>query len=327
MDLIYLLGLLVLLASVAALILVLINDCDLVTLLAVNFGKDPTVLKSKVVWLTGASSGIGEGLAKELAKYGAKVALSARRKEELERVKNECLKINPSLKEKDILVLPLDLVDLKSHGPALEKILNHFGRLDILISNAGRYLKGSWEEVDIEVDKELFEVNVFSLVHMNRLVVKHFLRAGGGHLAVVSSLAGKMGIFLSGPYAASKHALHGYFNSLRMETCGKNIDVTMICPGPVQTPIFTAAFTHEPGETTAGKPLLQEFSENRMTSERCAYLSLVALANRLNEAWLSKFPALPGVYAGVYLPVLSELVLRFAGPTILKKMKSPSKNQ
>ncbi|CAG7821535.1 unnamed protein product, partial [Allacma fusca] len=122
------------------------------------------------------------------------------------------------------------MVDLKSHEPALQKILDHFGKLDVLISNAGRYIKGDWHEIDLAVDKELFEVNVFSVINMNRLVVKHFLRVGGGQIAVVSSVAGKVGVVLSGPYSASKHALQGYFNTLRMETYRKNIHVTLICP-------------------------------------------------------------------------------------------------
>ncbi|CAG7831872.1 unnamed protein product [Allacma fusca] len=103
MDLFYLLGLILVLALVSFTVLILVNDSDIVTFLAERFGKDPdTVFKGKVVWLTGASSGIGESIAAELAKCGAKIILSARRKEELERVRSDCLKINPLLREKDV---------------------------------------------------------------------------------------------------------------------------------------------------------------------------------------------------------------------------------
>ncbi|CAG7821114.1 unnamed protein product [Allacma fusca] len=107
-----------------------------------------------------------------------------------------------------------------------------------------------------------------------------------------------------------------------METYGKNIHVTLICPGPIRTPIYQAAFTHQSGETTERKPLQGEISENRMTSERCAFLSLVAIANKLSETWLSKLPILPTIYVALYLPVVSEFLTRLVFPSIVKRMKN-----
>ncbi|CAG7837129.1 unnamed protein product [Allacma fusca] len=304
-------------------IFLLWTDCDFVTLLAEKFGKNPaTVYKRKVVWLTGASSGIGEALAKQLAKYGAKIVLSARREDELDRVKRECLELNSGLTEQDILVLPLDMVNLASHDQALETILNNFGKVDVLINNAGRYQKGDWHETDVAVDKDLFELNVFSVVNMSRLVVNHFLQTGGGQVAVMSSVAAKIPNPLSGSYSASKHALHGYFSTLRTETYDKNIHATVICPGPVQTRFFTEAFADKPGLTVESRPLMGEVSENRMTPERCAYLALVAMANRINEPWLSKLPLIPLVYANVYFAVIADFIAKFFTPNIIRRMKT-----
>jgi dehydrogenase/reductase SDR family protein 7 len=319
MDLIYLLGVLMLLFSVACLALVLVGDCDIVTLLYSKHGKQPAdEFRGKVVWITGASSGIGEAIAKELAKIGARLVLSARRSVELERVKQECLK-NSQLKEDDILVLPLDVTNFESHEPSLKRVLSHFGKLDVLLSNAGQPQMAEFTEMDLTVDRHIFEVNVFAVVNMNRIVVKYFLKNGGGHVAVVSSIAGKSGAPFNSAYAASKHAIHGYFNTLRMETYGKKIDVTIICPGPVATPIFGKGVTNEPGKlANLGMP------DNLpiMPVERCAHLSLVAMANRLNESWISKLPVIPLTYMMMYFPNVMELFFKVIGKTMVNQMKA-----
>ncbi|CAG7815516.1 unnamed protein product [Allacma fusca] len=303
MGLIYLFGLLVLLFSVACIILALLADSDIVTYLYARYGKQPeTEFKNKVVWITGASSGIGEAIAKNLVKVGAKVVLSARRKEELERVKQECL-TSSKAKESDILVLPLDVTNFESHESALKTVLDKFGKLDIFISNAGQGQgQDNFVEMEMVQDRHIFELNVFSVVNMNRLVVKYFLKNGGGHVAVVSSVAGRFPGPSGSSYTASKHALHGYFNSLRMETYGKKIDVTLICPGPVATPIFEKGVTKTPGKLSTikldGVPM--------MTPERCAHLALVSMANKLNESWIARLPIIPFSYLVTYFPLVSE---------------------
>ncbi|CAG7731340.1 unnamed protein product [Allacma fusca] len=223
-------------------------DCDILTLLCTHFGKQPSEYKGKVIWITGASSGIGEAIAKQLAKAGARLILSARRGEELDRVKRECFN-GSSLTEKDILVLPLDVTKLESHELALTNVLKHFGKLDVF---------------------------------------------------------------------ASKHAIHGYFNALRMETCGNNISVTLICPGFTDTPIFTKCVTKEPGEVgivilPKGYPI--------MSVERCAYLTLVSMANRLNESWISKLPFIPLAYMQNYCPVIFFVFYKLVGWRIFINFK------
>ncbi|CAG7816755.1 unnamed protein product [Allacma fusca] len=290
MDWIYLAGLLTILYFLTCVILSLIIDSDIITFLMEKYGKTAeSEYKGKVIWLTGASGGIGEAIAKEFAKCGAKLALSARRHDQLERVKTECLAQNSSLKDEDILVLPLDMVDFKSHEPAFQRVKEKFGKVDVLISNAGRSQRANW---------------------------------GGGQVAVVSSVAGKTGFPHAGSYAGSKHAIQGYFNSLRMEMYGKNVDVTLLCPGPVYSDIGDNAFTTKAGEKAHKKVLP---TDKRMTAERCAQLSLVALANRLNESWISLPPIVPALYFLTYFPLLSSALLKLVGgDAILKAMVGKS---
>jgi len=258
-----------------------------------------------VVWITGASFGIGEGLAKELAQCpGSKIVLSARREDELKRVKRECLAENPKREDNSILVLPLDMTNYSSHEPCFQKVLSTFGRLDLLVSNAGRSQRAKWHEIETEVDKQLFDLNVFSLVNLNRIVLKYFFKEGKGHLAVMSSLAGKIGAPNSGSYTGSKFALHGYFESLRNEVRGKNVDITMICPGPVFSGVLKEAFTSKVGEKVDQD---HSPSDRRMTADRCGFLSLLGIANRLEELWLAPFPIIPLTYLSAYQPFLFSL--------------------
>jgi len=283
-------------------------DSDILTFIYSYYGKQPAeTYADKVCWITGSSSGIGEGLAKELAKCSAKIVLSARRKDELERVKAECLSINKKMKTDDILVLPMDMTDYSSHEPAFQKVLDHFGRLDVLISNAGRSQRANWVDIELEVDKSLFELNVFSIINLNRKVLRYFLDNKRGQLAITSSTAGRVGVPYSGSYTGSKFALHGYFESLRNEI-GDTVPITMLCPGPTFSGFLKEAFTGK-----SGSKFNQDVRPNdrRMTADRCAYLSLVAMANRLEESWMGLFPVVPLTYFVVYQPFLSQILMKY----------------
>lgn len=167
-------------------------------------------LKGKVVWITGASSGIGRELAKVLAKNGVKLVLSARNTRELEATKNECLSLaQGSLRTEDILVLPLDMLKFAFHQDSFNRVISHFRALDILVNNAGRSQRAEWNKIDVNVDRELFELDVFSVVHLSRLAVTYFEQNSiAGQLAVTSSTAGLIGAPHSGSYTGAKHALH-----------------------------------------------------------------------------------------------------------------------
>lgn len=175
-------------------------------------------LRGKVVWVTGASSGIGKGLAICLAKNGVKLVLSARREDELEKVKQDCLNLSSKLLSKDdILVLKMDMLEISKQEEHFETVINHFGGLDVLVNNAGRSQRAPWELVELSVDRELFELDVFSVINLCRIAVKYFDKINKrGHLAVTSSGAGIVGVPFSPSYCGAKHAIHVNLFSLNL---------------------------------------------------------------------------------------------------------------
>ncbi|CAB4007971.1 dehydrogenase reductase SDR family member 7-like [Paramuricea clavata] len=215
------------------------------------FGKKVDELRDKVVWITGASSGIGENLAYELASVGCKLILSARRKQELERVKTKCSEIAGKKlndEDKDFLVLPLDVTKFDTHDQAVQTVLEHFGQIDILVNNSGRSQRGIIINTEFKVDQELFELNVLGTISLTKVVLPHMIERNAGHIVVVSSLTGKLGVPTSGTYSATKHALQGYFYSLRTEVYDNGIDVSIVCPGPVKSAIVENSVSEKFGK-------------------------------------------------------------------------------
>ncbi|XP_058796181.1 dehydrogenase/reductase SDR family member 7 [Phymastichus coffea] len=299
-------------------VLVRFFDCDIKLFFCDKFGKSVNTLSGKVVWITGASSGIGEHLAYTLAKGGCKLILSARREIELHKVKTNCLAANPSLQDHDIQVVVFDVRLIDSHQRIFDNVVSIFGRLDILVNNAGRSQRAVWEEINIAVDREVFDLNTFSVVSLSRLAIKQFKRQGSGHIAVTSSLAGIIGAPFSGSYTGSKHAIHGYFDCLRLEKMNQNITISLICPGPVQTDFLAESFTEQAGEKY-GIPT--DVASNKMSAARCGRLFGVALANKLDEVWIAKAGALQLTYAVKYWPNLSALFMPYVGTAMIQRMR------
>ncbi|KAM0728083.1 Dehydrogenase/reductase SDR family member 7 [Formica fusca] len=319
-------GLLTLLYYLAYLIFPSILDCDLLLAFKEIFGKPVVSLKGKVVWITGASSGIGEQLAYVLAKAGCKLILSARRIDELEKVKRKCLEENEHLSDDDVEVYPLDLLNFDLHEKAFLHVIEKFGKLDILVNNAGRSQRAQWENIEMTVDKEMFELNVFSIVSLSRLAVKHFLQTGEGQIVINSSVAGFLPVARSGTYCGAKHALHGYFKSLLLDHHDKDIDVTIVCPGPVQTNFLAESFTEKSGEKYG---INTEVAKNKISAERCATLMGVAIANKLDEVWIAKPITLRLIYIFYCFPNFGKWLVKTLGTRYLMKLrdaKVPSKN-
>lgn len=183
-----------------------------------------------VVWIVGASSGIGQGLANHYAALGAKLILSARSKDQLYQVKAAC-KGNPM----NIHVLPLDLEDVNSLANMAQEAWRIFGRIDILILTAGITQRALALETELAVSKKIMDINYWGPVALSKAILPSMIAQGSGHLVVMSSLMGKIGTRFRSSYAASKHALHGYFESLRPEVYDAHIDISMVCPGFVNT--------------------------------------------------------------------------------------------
>jgi short-subunit dehydrogenase len=192
--------------------------------------------KNKVVWVTGASSGIGEALARLLLSHGAKVILSGRRQRELQRVVREA-----RANDENARVLPLDLSDLDALPSRAEQASQWQGHIDVLIHNAGVSQRAHAVETSVATDLHLMTVNYFGPVVLTKAILPAMLGRQTGHIVVVSSVVGKFGAPLRSGYAASKHALHGFFDSLRAEIDGSGINITLVCPGFVQTNISVAA--------------------------------------------------------------------------------------
>ena len=187
---------------------------------------------NKVIWITGASSGIGEALAKAFAIEGAKLVLSARREGELQRVKNAL-----KLKNDDVMILPLDLSDTSKIDELTNQVIAQFGRIDILVNNGGISQRSFTKNTPLEIDRKIMEINFFGTVAITNSVLPYMLKQQSGHIVTTSSIAGKFGFYYRSAYSASKHALHGFFESLRMEVYKDNVNVLLVCPG-------TVSYTH-----------------------------------------------------------------------------------
>lgn len=230
--------------------------------------------KDKVIWITGASSGIGEALALEFAKKEARLILSARREEELKRV--AALTKLPDL---DIMILPFDLSDTSKASGLAAQVMNKFGRVDILINNGGQSQRAEAMSTDEKTERNLFEINYFSAVNLSKAVLPYMLKNKNGHIVVLSSVAGKFGFYLRSSYSAAKHALHGYFDSLRLEIEKNGIKVLIVCPGKVKTNISLNA-TSVSG-TIHGK--MDESHETAMSAEECAKQIIAGISNSKEE--------------------------------------------
>lgn len=250
--------------------------------------------KNKVVWITGASSGIGLETARQLSAAGAKLVISARRVSLLEEVK-------ASLHApENVLVLPVDLEKPEQFTQLARKVIDHFGRIDILINNAGISQRSYVVDTNLSVDKRIMEINYFGTIALTKAVLPHMLEAGDGHFVTVTSLVGKFGFGVRSAYAASKHALHGFFESLHIELYERGIRVTMVCPGPVQTAISLHALDG------SGKPTgeMDDMQKKGMPAGRAVDIMLAGVIRGKKEIIIGSFKEKLGVSLKAWLPSL-----------------------
>jgi len=191
--------------------------------------KNKAFYENKTVWITGASSGIGEALAYAFNENGAKVIISARRIGELERVKSQCKYSG------NVTCYALDVTDVGAVETVMHKILTQFHKVDIAVLNAGISQRSEVKDTALSVDRKIMDVNYFGAIHVAKALIPSMIQHQVGHFVVISSISGKTGVAVRSAYCASKHALHGFFDSLRAELYQFNVKVTMICPGYVKT--------------------------------------------------------------------------------------------
>lgn len=192
-------------------------------------------MPEQTVWITGASSGIGEALALRYARDGARLVLSARRQSELERVAASCREAG--LTADQVLVLPLDVTDWESLPGAVRTLLDAFGTIDLLVNNAGVSQRSLCKDTDMAVYQKLMDVDVMGQIALTKAVLPHMLEQGSGHLAVTASVAGKVGVPQRTGYCAAKHAVMGFFDALRAEVEDEGLKVSTVVPGFIRTDI------------------------------------------------------------------------------------------
>ncbi len=231
----------------------------------------------QIVWITGASSGIGEALAVEYAGESVCLVLSARRRAELERVAQRC--IEAGIPEKHVLVLPLDVTDLDALPGATQTVLDTFGRIDLLINNAGISQRSLCKDTDLSVYQQLMDIDVMGQIALTKSVLPHMLERGAGHIAVTSSVAGKVGVRLRTGYCAAKHAVVGFFDALRAEVEEDGINVSVILPGFIRTDIARNSLSAD------GTPFGQTDDDiaGGMAADKAARVIVSALAKGKRE--------------------------------------------
>lgn len=259
--------------------------------------------QDQVVWITGASAGIGEALALAFARQGARLILSARNEAALRRVATACA---PA----EVLVLPLDLADAAALPASVQQALARFGRLDVLVNNGGVSQRSLALETSLDVDRRLMEVNYFGTVALTKAVLPTLLAQGSGCVVTISSLVGKFGTPYRSAYAASKHALHGFFDSLRAELHGSGVGISLICPGFIRTGVSVNALT---GDGTA-LGTMDEATANGLAPADFAGRALRVIARGENEAYIGSKETL-GVYLkrfapGIFARLLTRLSVR-----------------
>lgn len=252
----------------------------------------------KTIWITGASSGIGEALSHQLATRGASVVLSARSEDKLHALKK--VLNNPE----QHYVVPLDLADYNSLKHIVDSALPAIGAVDYLINNGGISQRALAKDTALKVDEHLMHVNYLGTVAMTKALLPSMLERGQGMVVSISSVAGKIGPQLRSAYAGAKHAVVGFMESLRAELHDDNIDVLVVCPGFVKTNVSINAL----GADGEASNTMDEGIANGIPVDECATRIIDAMLKRQDEVIIAR-----GVSR------LGPILKRFA-PALFRKM-------
>lgn len=256
----------------------------------------------RVVWVTGASSGIGEATAQAFALEGAFVILSARRKDTLQALAQ---RIGPER----CLVLPVDLTDANARQAAVEAATAWKGRVDVLVNNAGVSQRAPALDTTEQAARAIMDLNFFAQIELTRAVLPGMLERKDGQVVVVSSVTGHVATPMRSTYAASKHALQGYFDALRAELHDSGVSVTVVAPGFINTNITQAAVT------ASGAPLGKQEADtaNGMDPALCAREIVNATAKQKREVLIGG-KEIYSVFLKRFFPGLTAKLVRHAVP-------------
>lgn len=252
----------------------------------------------QVIWITGASSGIGEALAYALARKGARLVMSSRRREELERVRRGCERAD------DHCVLPLDLMQAETFAVAVAAVISRFGRIDVLVNNGGVSQRALAADTTLEIERQLMEVDYFGPIALTRAVLPTLRRQRRGTVVVVSSVMGYVSAPGRSSYSAAKHALHGYFNSLRAEVWRDGVGVMLACPGYVRTAISANAL----GPRGESRGTTSKAIRSGISPERCAAAIVRGLAAGREEIHIGR--EVYAIYAQRFFPWLVAKIIK-----------------
>lgn len=255
-------------------------------------------VQNKVVWITGASSGIGEALAYVMSKKGAKLVLTARNLEKLKTVKEKCA-------SQEVALLPFDVSEHARAAEFVEQAIAFFGRIDIFVHNAGISQRATALETSLEVEKRIFNVNYFGGVALTKELLPFMIEQKSGQFVVMSSVMGKFGTPWRSSYAASKHALHGYYDSLRAELDPKQISVTIICPGYVNTNVTINALKGDGAKNNQ----YSEASKNGYSPEAFAKKAIKVIEQGRFEAIIARQEKI-GIWVKRFFPSVFTRLIR-----------------
>mmetsp|Transcript_22528 Transcript_22528/g.48973 ORF Transcript_22528/g.48973 Transcript_22528/m.48973 type:complete len:358 (-) Transcript_22528:167-1240(-) len=289
-----------------------------------------TFFEGKTIWITGASSGIGKEIALRTSRYGANLILTGRSSERLQIVKDACSSSNQN-NGRTISILPLDMTAPEDEFDKaifdLEKILGDHV-LDCVVLNAGRGQLKPADATPFSTTSEIFQINALAPISLSqKLLDRGIIKKGKGklqqQLVVTSSVGALVGLPLSSSYAASKHALHGYFNTLRSEHTW--LDIKLICPGTIDTSFHSSYVGDVDTRDKKSDQLSSEGGKQaakskklKMSIDRCTglYISSLLLGN--GEHWIAEQPTLAGIYINRHFPSIFQRILAKVGPLRLK---------
>lgn len=267
-------------------------------------------MKDKVVVITGASSGIGRALAKEFASKGACLSLGARRTKLLEELQSE-------LPGTEILIKKTDVSREDDCQMLIEETIKRFGRIDVLINNAGISMRAIFEEVDLKVIRQLMDVNFYGTVYCSKYALPHLLKSKGSLVGVIS-IAGYVGLPGRTGYSASKFAIRGFLDTVRIENLRKGLHVLVAAPGFTASEVRKFALTNDGSEQ--GESPRNE--DKMMSSEECARQIVRAVEKRKRELILTFTEGKLTVFLGKFFPSLLD---RLTYNHMAKEPNSPLK--